>query len=392
MLFNKTLHEGVVPNDWKEANIVAIFKKGTRSDPGNYRPVSLTSIVCKVLESLIRDVLVNYFNNCNLYSDSQHGFRQNRSCMTQLLEVMEELTLQLDNKHPVDMVYLDFRKAFDSVPHERLILKLKTYGISGNLIKWIRSFLSGRTQVVKIGKELSSKKEVTSGIPQGSILGPVLFTVFINDLPEIVSSSCKVFADDTKIYNSACKHISIQNDLDKLFEWSNIWQLHFNIDKCKVLHLGNCNPLNSYCMNNIQLHNCSSDKDLGIFFDSKLCFDNHINYAVNKANSILSLIKRSFTFLDKDSFLCLYKSLVRPHLEYGNIIWYPLLKRQSAIVERVQRRATKMIGELKNLSYKERLIKLRLPSLKARRVRGDLIYVYKIINNIVNISSNNFFY
>ena len=143
-------------------------------------------------------------------------------------------------------------------------------------------------------------------------------------------------------------------------------------------------------MNNIQLHNCSSDKDLGIFFDSKLCFDNHINYVVNKANSILGLIKRSFTFLDKDSFLCLYKSLIRPHLEYGNIIWYPLLKRQSAIVERVQRRATKMIGELKNLSYKERLIKLRLPSLKARRVRGDLIYVYKIINNIVNISSNKF--
>lgn len=342
-MFNKSIKEGVVPKDWREADVVAIFKKGTRSDPGNYCPLSLTSIACKVLESLIRDVLVDYLTSSKLYSDSQHGFRQHRSCMTQLLEVMEDLTSLLDNKQPIDIVYLDFKKAFDSVPHERLILQLNSYGVSGNILKWIRSFVSGRTQRFKIGNNLSSKKNVISGIPQGSILGPVLFTVYINDLPEVVNSTCKVFADDTKLYSSAKNYNIIQSDLDKLHDWSTTWQLHFNTDKCKVLHIGKSNPKYSYNISNIQLDTCSSEKDLGVLFDNKLTFDNHINYAVNKANSMLGLIKRSFLYLDIDSFLCLYKSLVRPHLEYGNIIWYPLFKRQSAMLERVQCRATRML-------------------------------------------------
>ena len=149
--------------------------------------------------------------------------------------------------------------------------------------------------------------------------------------------------------------------------------------------------LYKYSINNIQIDTCSSEKDLGVFFDNKLIFDNHINYAVNKANSMLGLIKRSFLYLDIDSFLCLYKSLVRPHLEYGNIIWYPLFKRQSAMLERVQRRATRMLTELNDLSYQDRLKRLHLPSLKARRVRGDLIQTYKIMSNIDNINFMKFF-
>ena len=395
-LFNKSITEGVIPKDWKEANVTAIFKKGSRSDPSNYRPVSLTCVTCKVLESLIRDVIVEYMSGYKLYSDCQHGFRQKRSCITQLLEVMEDLTNMIENRNTIDIIYLDFRKAFDTVPHERLLLKLKSYGISGNLLIWIKQFLNDRTQKVKVGKEFSKEKNVISGIPQGSVLGPVLFTIFINDLPEVINSTCKIFADDTKLYDSSLQSDSIQVDLIHIQEWSHTWQLYFNTEKCKVLHMGKNNPKKQYMMqqdNNLMAVNtCLTEKDLGVTFDGGLDFDIHISAAINKANQMLGIIRRCFRYLDNRSFLNLYKAMVRPHLEYGNIIWYPLWKRQSSAIEKVQRRATKMIPQLKTLSYQCRMETLGLPSLKARRTRGDLIQAYKIFNRIDDLDFNSFFY
>ena len=395
-LFNKSITEGVIPKDWKEANVTAIFKKGSRSDPSNYRPVSLTCVTCKVLESLIRDVIVEYMSGYKLYLDCQHGFRQKRSCITQLLEVMEDLTNMIENRNTIDIIYLDFRKAFDTVPHERLLLKLKSYGISGNLLIWIKQFLNDRTQKVKVGKEFSKEKNVISGIPQGSVLGPVLFTIFINDLPEVINSTCKIFADDTKLYDSSLQSDSIQVDLIHIQEWSHTWQLYFNTEKCKVLHMGKNNPKKQYMMqqdNNLMAVNtCLTEKDLGVTFDGGLDFDIHISAAINKANQMLGIIRRCFRYLDNRSFLNLYKAMVRPHLEYGNIIWYPLWKRQSSAIEKVQRRATKMIPQLKTLSYQCRMETLGLPSLKARRTRGDLIQAYKIFNRIDDLDFNSFFY
>jgi hypothetical protein len=182
-LFNKSLETGILPNDWKTAVVTALFKKGSKQDAGNYRPVSLTCIVCKVLESVVRDAIVNHFTENNLYTDCQHGFRRKRSCVTQLLQVMEDFTSLVDQGEDFDIVYCDFKKAFDSVPHERLLVKLSAYGICGNILMWIRGFLSGRTQRVRVGSSKSSNGSVLSGIPQGSILGPILFTVFINYLP-----------------------------------------------------------------------------------------------------------------------------------------------------------------------------------------------------------------
>ena len=387
-LFNISLEKGQVPQDWKVAEVVAIFKKGSRSETGNYRPVSLTCIVCKVLESLIRDEIVRFFTENQLYTNCQHGFRKKRSCTTQLLEVMEDITKLLDNKIPVDIIYLDFRKAFDTVPHERLLVKLEAYGIGGSIVNWIRNFLVNRHQVVRVGEEISGKIAVKSGIPQGSILGPILFTIFINDLPDSVHSSCKIFADDTKIYNSHDKSDDLQQDLLRIQEWTNQWNLYFNVDKCRVLHIGKNNKNSNYTLKvndeDKLITVTREEKDLGVMFDEALSFDPHIQNSVNKANKMLGLIKRTFSYLDKNIFGKLYKSLVRPHLEYANAVWYPTLKRQSITMERVQRRATKLVRKCNNLSYLERLKYLGLHSLHGRRLRGDLIQTYTIFNGIVN--------
>lgn len=395
ILFNKSIETGILPQDWKLAEVTALFKKGSKADPSNYRPVSLTSIACKVLESLVRDSIVAHFSDCNLYAKCQHGFRKKRSCVTQLLEVIEDISKLLDDGFDIDVLYLDFKKAFDTVPHERLIVKLLAYGISGSVLNWIKGFLSDRFQTVRVGDEKSEIARVLSGIPQGSILGPVLFTIFINDLPISINSTCKIFADDTKLYNIASSSALLQDDIYKLQEWSNIWNLYFNVSKCGVLHFGKNNQGNKYYMkvkdSVEQIKDLNEEKDLGVIFDNKLSFDTHIGKIVNKANQMLGIIRRSFSYLDKDVFLKLYKSFVRPHLEYANAIWFPYLKRQSSQIERVQRRATKILKECKNKTYEERLEYLNLHSLKGRRIRGDLIQTYKIFNGIDDVPMDSLF-
>ena len=383
VLFNKSLDKGVLPSEWKLAEIVAIFKKGKKTSPNNYRPVSLTCILCKVLESFVRDVVQNHMEHFKLYSKCQHGFRKGRSCITQLLNVMNDFSNYINDGKTFDVIYLDFAKAFDSVPHERLLVKLRSYGIDGKLYLWIRDFLSERKQYVKVGDKVSETRDVTSGVPQGSILGPILFLIFINDLPECVESMCTIFADDTKSYNES-KHFEImQKDVNALQDWSELWQLFFNSIKCKCMYYGRKNPKHDYYFykgnETHKIEQCSKEKDLGVVFDDTLKFDLHINDAIKKANSMLGLIKRNFKYIDKDIFLRLYKALVRPHLEYGQTIWYPRLKRQSRALESVQRRATKLVPSIKNKIYEERLRILGLPSLKYRRIRGDMIQVYKFL-------------
>ena len=385
ILFNKSFQEGKLPCDWKLAEITAIFKKGNRMSSNNYRPVSLTCVICKLMESFVRDAVQNHMEQYKLYCRCQHGFRKGKSCITQLLEVMNDFSNYINDDEAFDVIYLDFKKAFDSVPHERLLVKLRSYGIDGNLFKWIKDFLSQRFQYVKVGKETSSTMGVTSGIPQGSILGPILFLIFINDLPDCVNSTCSIFADDTKIYNTCENNSTIQNDINALQDWSHKWQLYFNCTKCKCIHFGKNNPCNDYYFHNEEdnqsIPKCTEEKDLGVTFDNSLKFDLHIDAIVRKANSMIEIIKRNFTFINKEIFLKLYKAMIRPHLEYGQIIWSPHLIRQSKKIENVQRRATKIVPSLKDLPYDKRLKTLKLPTLKYRRIRGDMINVYKLLSN-----------
>ena len=394
IIFNKSISEGELPATWKIANVHAILKKGDKTLPSNYRPISLTSIIGKTLESIVRDEIVNHMTTKGLFCDAQHGFVPGRSCATQLLIVLEHWTKALDQGLPVDTIYLDFRKAFDSVPHQRLLLKLENYGIRGPLLQWIRAFLTGRQQRVVLNDSYSSWTDVLSGIPQGSVLGPTLFVCFINDLPTVVTSTIQIFADDTKIYRALQDPDDqriLQRDLDALKRWSETWQLHFNDNKCKVLHLGNQNPQYTYHMGENSLETTSLEKDLGIHMDEDLKFHHHVRLSVNKANKILGLIRRTFSNLDEKSLPLLYKSLVRPHLEYGNIIWHPRFEMDREEIEKVQRRATRLIPHLAHLPYPQRMEYLGLPSLHYRRQRADLIQVFKIFSKIDRLDPNIFF-
>lgn len=394
ILFRKSIDVGVLPQEWKLGSVVPIFKKGDRHRPENYRPVSLTAIPCKVLESLIKDKLMEHLLSHDLLSKDQHGFRPKRSCDTQMLEVIEDWSRVLEEKSPLDAVYLDYRKAFDSVPHERLLHKLWCYGVRGKLLKWIRAFLTFRKQQVIVGSSASNWAAVTSGVPQGSVLGPLLFVIFINDLPDHIRSSVKIFADDTKLYYPASTPDYtqiLQRDIHAVVEWSSQWQLPFNTSKCSVLHVGHSNPGFTYTMAGSIISESDAEKDLGVWTDCDLKFHEQAATAVSRASRVLAMVRKSFTAINITSLPLLYKSLVRPILEYGNITWGPFNRRDQQAVERVQRRATRLVPTLRNLGYVDRLRALDLPSLYHRRRRGDMIRVFQILRGYIDLDPEQFF-
>lgn len=225
---------------------------------------------------------------------------------------MEDLTSLIDQKHSIDNIYLDFKKAFDSVFHERLKIKLKSYGLIGNILKWISNFLKDRKQKVVVNGEESDLVDVSSGIPQGSVLGPLLFVIFINDLPDNLSCSCKMFADATKLFDCSLNSGKLQNDLLKLFRWAEEWQLYFNAGKFKVLHIGKKNRRFQYYTDDNQsemLTVTSGEKDVGVTFDNDLHFDTHKNNCCSKANKVLGIISRSFDNLNCDIITNLFIAL-----------------------------------------------------------------------------------
>lgn len=396
-IFNRSLQERTVPSSWKIGKISAIHKKGPRNICGNYRPISLTSIVSKIMESIIRDEIMDYLSRNNLISDKQYGFLPGRSTTSQLLKIVDEWTKALDDGHYIESIYLDIEKAFDTVPHKRLLHKLNKYGLQGNILGWLQSFLHDRKQFVCVNGESSDQVSVTSGVPQGSVLGPSLFVIYINDLPAEILSSIFMFADDTKIYHihNGASPDNIQRDLDTLQNWSDTWLIKFHPEKCNQLKISRPSMTNELpvrklykTVNNdkteVPISQVTSEKDLGITFDSHLSFKLHIDQITKKASQMMGIIRRTFSELNPSIFTPLYKCLVRSRLEYGQSIWSPYLIADIKKLENVQRNATRQINSFKNLSYPERLQKLKLPTLYHRRKRGDMIETFKIISGKYN--------
>lgn len=393
MLFRKSLDESCIPADWRLSNVTPVFKKGSKSEPGNYRPVSLTSNICKLMERVINVPLGDYLNK-NVLENTQHGFRKGRSCQTNLIEFLDEVSGWIDDGKSVDILYLDFAKAFDKVDHERMMVKLAAAGVDGKLLAWIRDWLSNRYQRVVVDGEASEWLPVDSGLPQGTGLAGPLFTVFVGDMDKVILAFLRKFADDTKlarIIQSIKDAELFQNDIDRLVEWAKEWAMVFNQAKCKVMHLGHNNPRYAYTMDGVTLSETEEERDLGVMIDSSLKPSTQCEIAAKKANQILGLITRSFHYRTKSTLVPLFKTLVRPKLEFAAAAWNPWLEKDIECLEKVQRRLIRMISNVKGSTYEEKLKDAGLTTLKDRRERGDLIEAYKTLNGFNNVIKASWF-
>ena len=381
-IFNASIRSGCVPRDWREAEVTPIFKKGDVSQPSNYRPISLTSIVGKLMESIMVDLISDHLESNGLLRSSQHGFRRRRSCLTNLVEFFHFVFSEHDRDKAVDVIYLDFQKAFDKVPHRRLLGKVRALGIDGSVANWIENWLDDRRQRVVVHGEASDWVPVVSGVPQGSVLGPLLFIIYVNDMDCDMAARISKFADDTKMGINVAKDgnvVRLQEDLRKIGEWSDTWQMPFNVGKCKVMHIGHRNPHSQYTLQGTALESSECEKDLGVTITNDLKFSRQCIEAEKKAQRMLGYVKRQFGYRNKEVVLTLYNSLIRPHLEYAVQFWCPSFRKDIIRLERVQARATKLIPSIRHMSYEDRLKELDLFSLETRRLRGQLIEVFKIL-------------
>ncbi|BHF82429.1 hypothetical protein SprV_0802556700 [Sparganum proliferum] len=268
LLFQASLDEGRLPPEWKTAWISPIHKSGSRASANNYRPVSLTSICCKVMERIIKRELMRFLGQHHLLSNAQHGFRRGRSCLTNLLYCLEQWTRAIDEGNVVHVAYIDFKKAFDSVPHQLLLYKLSRIGVRGKLLKWIENFLIGRSQTVRLGGQQSAEVTVTSGVPQGSVLGPILFLIYIDDCIHGLDCDIAMFADDIKLWTvirNEDDEAKLQANLDRLEQWSGYWLLPSNVSKCNILRIGRTSSAHrqTYYLNHTPLPVVEVQKDLG---------------------------------------------------------------------------------------------------------------------------------
>ena len=378
-----------MPQVWKSANLSALFKSGSKTDPLNYRPVSLTCILCKVYEKILRNEILAFVED--RISPHQHGFVKGKSCLSNLLETMDCIMELLEEGIPVDVFYFDFKKAFDRVPHNRLILKLKCLGIDGKVLDVIKDFLMGRNFRVSVHGQFSSFKDILSGIPQGSVLGPLLFILFINDLPQCLNSTVKMFADDLKLIANSSDKAVVDDDLKSLEEWERNWLLEFNTSKCKVMHLEfNDNERLEYVLDDKVLNETVQEKDLGVLTSGTLLWNDQIESCVSKANQMICWISRNLISRERSLMLRVYKTLIRPHLEYCVQLWNPAAEHGNwsliMRIESVQRRFTRMIEGVGLLPYSERLRILELTTLAERRSRGDLIEVYKATQGLSQLA------
>ena len=390
-----SIESGEVPVEWKRAEVVPIYKSGGKEEPLNYRPVSLTSVVSKICEKVIKKHWTKFLEDHKLISDSQFGFRKGRSCVTNLLSFYSRVVDILQERDGwVDCVYLDLKKAFDNVPHERLLWKLEHKGgLKGKVLKWMESYLNGREMRTVIKDVKSEWRAVESGVPQGSVLAPILFLIYINDMPEGVKSYINLFADDAKL----CRQVKnkedcniLQEDLNKIWRWSNKWEMKFNVDKSHVMEMGKSGkrPDGTYKLGDgAILKKVSKEKDLGVTILDNNQPESHVNKIFGETYNLIRNIRLAFHYMDKEMMKKLITTMIRPKLEYAGVVWSPHKKKHIKKLERIQRIATKMVPELAGLTYEERLRVMNLPTLEQRRERGDLIQVYKLMNGMDEVDN-----
>lgn len=401
-IWRMSLDSGTMPEGTAQAVITPQHKGGSRCDPANYRPVALTNHLTKIFERVLRKDLVNYLESNNLTNDSQHGFRAGRSTITQLLSYQDDIINKLETGEEVDSIYLDFAKAFDKVDHGILLKKLYDLNIRGRVLIWIESFLRNREQRVKVSDSLSDPVPVTSGVPQGSVLGPLLFLVMMLDIDkDVQKSDLGSFADDTKVWGgidlSNVEECSkdLQTDLNSLFIWAEANNMKFNEAKFQCISFGNSGRTPQYTTasnQDIKVKDCV--KDLGVLLEDNLHFHNHIKNMAAKGHRIAEWALRTISNRSTATLLTLLKSLVLPQIEYASIVWTPHDQLHINLLEGVQRRFTSRFPQFRQFdsnlgihicttTYEERIKALNLYSVQRRHERYLILFIYKIVNGHV---------
>ena len=379
-LFQQSIDTGEIPKEWSLANICPLFKKNDRSLACNYRPVSLTCAPCKLLEHIVCSNIMPHLDEHKLLSDRQHAFRKGHSCETQLTTIINDWAKILDNRGQVDTFILDFEKAFDTPPHELLKSELFSYGIGGKTLKWIDSFLCFRQQRVVVNGVKSDWAPVLSSVPQGTVLGPLLFSLYINDISSDIESDDCVCYREIKNEEDTMK---LQSDIDRLGSWARKWGMRFQLVKCNMMQLTRKRIKKihaSYTLEGTDLENVESIKYHGVTITNDLRWNTHVSNVCTKANRTLGFLRRNLYSCPQEVKEAAYKGLVRPVLDYGSSVWDPPSVVLQEELESVQKRAARFVAG--NYNYETGsmtgiLVQLKWKSLKKRRKDNRLILLYK---------------
>ena len=401
-LFNHSIHCGKLPDQWKLSMIVPIPKASRMSEPGNYRPISLLCLLGKLLEKHMSNMILEHLEESNYeLSRTQWGFRSNRSTTSALLSVTHDWHVTLEQGQEVCAIFFDYQKAFDSVPHRPLLSKLESLQLNYVILNWLRDYLTRRFQFVVVNGAQSPSSPVLSGVPQGSILGPLLFLIYIDDLSSmsfVASPRLHLFADDVLLYqiiDSPEDYDSVQENINRVCEWSRQNALTFNCTKCKSMVISrkkiSSQPLTPLHLNGKTLECISSYKYLGVHISSDLSWSVHTQQVCMKAKRMIGLLYRNFyKHIPGAMLLQLYKSLVRPHLEYAAAVWSPHLLSDKLRLEKVQKFALRMVTQGWDMNYTDLLDKTGVLSLQSRREVARLCLLYKIVNCLCYFDLNVF--
>ncbi len=391
MIWRKSLDTGEIPKLLKHGLITPIYKSGPKTEPKNYRPVALTSHIIKIFERILVKQLTNYLSEHSLYNEGQHGFRSGRSCVSQLLQHRMNILRALEEGEGADVIYLDFSKAFDKVKHSILMKKLEHIGIRGNIHKWIENFFTERSQSVIVEGCQSKQSLVRSGVAQGSVIGPLLFLIYISDIDHTIQyCTTTSFADDTRlmgIIRSEEDYGRIREDLKTICSWAEANSMTFNSSKFELLRYRSyTNEIDNEQYTTPEggvIVQKKQTRDLGVTVSDDACFDQQITDIVAKARKNMGWILRTFRTREETALVTLYKTLILPRVEYCCQLWSPMNIGQIRKLEAVQRTFTARIEGLTNKNYWERLKHLDMYSLERRRERYIVIYVWKIITKMV---------
>ena len=389
VIFEQSLGTGDIPQDWCQALVHPVFKGGNPKQPENYRPISLTCLCCKMMERILASSVVAHLENGNLLSQNQHGFRRHLSCESQLIMLCQDVMASIDKRNNVDLAFIDFSKAFDKVQHSLLIHKLEAYNLDKNVIRWIRSFLTNRTQMVIMENFHSEPIAVTSGVPQGSVLGPILFLLYINDLPDKINCQVRLYADDVVLYTNVISsnesNSTLQTDLDRLTQWCKDWKMSINVDKCAIMRMsrrkGVVEP--KYYLNDLEVRVVQDFKYLGVHISNTCNWQKHINHITCKGNQMLRFIKRNFKGCPQAVKKNVYTALVRPLVEYACCVWDPCGEGMKHELEMVQRRAARFVLDDYNResSVTDMLSNIGWEILESRRKEARLCLLFKMYHN-----------